>query len=335
MSIICYDVAMILMESTDEFGLPILEEDFKSAVKKFVSQGFSKEEVDSYVSKFKKLKDLSRIPDAKQKDINFWAKGSFDAFTKFVSSLEAEKSLSQKKRESKTEGATIVAENSDWVVYRITTHSACMAYGAGTRWCVTSMDQSSFEKNVSGNDLYFIISKTRRKDHWNKIGVTVGRDGSVMYYDEFDDEYESLPQKLDVPDFPKKPKDLKSESDRGSTELDSLEEAKYKGKDVPLNKPMKGDVKKYKVYVKNPKTGNVKKVNFGDPNMKIKRDDPKRRKSFRARHKCDTAKDKTTARYWSCKFWSKKPVSKLLKGESVLDDIDVLMEQVRSFKKTE
>jgi hypothetical protein len=91
-----------------------------------------------------------------------------------------------------------------------------------------------------------------------------------------------------------------------------LTEAEYKGKSVTLNKPMKGDVKKYKVYVKNPKTGKVVKVNFGDPNMQIKRDDPERRKSFRARHKCDQKKDKTSAGYWSCKFWSSKKVSDLV-----------------------
>lgn len=82
-----------------------------------------------------------------------------------------------------------------------------------------------------------------------------------------------------------------------------LKEAKYKGRDVKLNKPTKGDVKKFKVYVKDPKSGNVKKVNFGDPNMTIKKNNPKRRKSFRARHKCDQKKDKTTAGYWSCKKW--------------------------------
>jgi hypothetical protein len=90
-------------------------------------------------------------------------------------------------------------------------------------------------------------------------------------------------------------------------------EAEYKGKEVELNKPMRGDTKKYKVFVKNPDTGNVKKVNFGDKNMEIKRDNPERKKSFRARHKCDTTKDKTTPRYWSCKFWSSKKVSDLLK----------------------
>ena len=84
---------------------------------------------------------------------------------------------------------------------------------------------------------------------------------------------------------------------------DTLEEAEYRGRKVKLNKPMRGDVKKFKVYVKDPKTGNVKKVNFGDPNMRIKKSNPKRRKSFRARHNCDNPGPKTKARYWSCRKW--------------------------------
>lgn len=93
-----------------------------------------------------------------------------------------------------------------------------------------------------------------------------------------------------------------------------LSEAKYKGKEVKLGKPTRGDVKKFKVYVKNPKTGNVKKVNFGDPNMEIRRDNPKAKKSFRARHGCGTsrASDRTKAAYWSCRLWSKKPVSQIV-----------------------
>jgi hypothetical protein len=83
----------------------------------------------------------------------------------------------------------------------------------------------------------------------------------------------------------------------------SIDEAKYQGRTVQLNKPMAGDVAKSKVYVKDPKTGNVKKINFGQKGVKIKKGNPGRRKSFRARHKCDTAKDKTTARYWSCRAW--------------------------------
>ena len=94
-----------------------------------------------------------------------------------------------------------------------------------------------------------------------------------------------------------------------------LTEAKYQGRTVQLGKPHRtpGGPKKFSVYVKNPKTGNVKKVNFGDPNMEIKRDNPKRRKNFRARHGCGTSRtsDRTKAGYWSCRMWSKKPVSKI------------------------
>jgi hypothetical protein len=80
--------------------------------------------------------------------------------------------------------------------------------------------------------------------------------------------------------------------------------AEYQGRKVTLNKPFRtpDGPKKFAVYTKN-KSGNVIIVRFGDPNMEIKKDIPERRKSFRARHKCDTAKDKTTPRYWSCKMW--------------------------------
>ena len=83
---------------------------------------------------------------------------------------------------------------------------------------------------------------------------------------------------------------------------DAIEEAEYQGRKVKLGKPMRGDVKKFKVYVKNPK-GNVVKVNFGDPDMKIKKSNPARRKSFRARHNCDSPGPRHKARYWSCRKW--------------------------------
>jgi hypothetical protein len=81
-----------------------------------------------------------------------------------------------------------------------------------------------------------------------------------------------------------------------------MTEGEYQGRDVPLGKPMRGDVKKFKVYVKNP-AGNVVKVNFGDPNMRIKKSNPARRKSFRARHNCANPGPRTKARYWSCRKW--------------------------------
>ena len=93
----------------------------------------------------------------------------------------------------------------------------------------------------------------------------------------------------------------------------TLTEAEYQGHKVPLGKPMRGDVKKFKVYVKDPKTGNVKKVNFGhggtsakkagQKTMRIKKSNPKRRKSFRARHHCENPGSKLKARYWSCRAW--------------------------------
>ena len=94
---------------------------------------------------------------------------------------------------------------------------------------------------------------------------------------------------------------------------EQLGEAEYHGRTVPLGKPMRGDVKKFKVFVRDPSIGNIKKVNFGhggtsakrrgEKTMKIKKNIPSRRKAFRARHNCATAKDRTSARYWSCSKW--------------------------------
>jgi len=91
--------------------------------------------------------------------------------------------------------------------------------------------------------------------------------------------------------------------------------ASEKNKGKKLNKPFRtsGGPKKFSVYVKNDK-GNVVKVNFGDPNMEIKRDDPNRRKNFRARHNCSNPGPKWKARYWSCRMWSGKSVNKITKG---------------------
>ena len=82
-----------------------------------------------------------------------------------------------------------------------------------------------------------------------------------------------------------------------------VKEATYQGREVPIGKPMKGDVKKSKVYVDPDGDGKAQKVNFGDKNLSIKKNIPARRKSFRARHNCDNPGPKTKARYWSCKAW--------------------------------
>ena len=94
-------------------------------------------------------------------------------------------------------------------------------------------------------------------------------------------------------------------------------------KNKTLNKPFrlpKGSNKKFGVYVKNDK-GNVVMVKFGDPNMEIKRDNPERRKAYRARHNCSSPGPKWKANYWSCKMWSAKPVSKVTSSVDQSDDI--------------
>ena len=117
---------------------------------------------------------------------------------------------------------------------------------------------------------------------------------------------------------------------------ESWAEEKKSGK--KLNKPFrtpKGP-KKFSVYVKNDK-GNTVKVNFGDPNMEIKRDDPKRRKNFRARHNCDSPGPKTKARYWSCKMWeSGKSVTDYTEGDDEKveeSDAGGLWENIRNKKR--
>jgi hypothetical protein len=84
--------------------------------------------------------------------------------------------------------------------------------------------------------------------------------------------------------------------------VDPTYEAKYQGREVPLGKPMQGDVKKSKVYVRKP-NGKVVKVNFGDKTMRIKKNSPSHRKSFRARHHCENPGPRWKARYWSCRAW--------------------------------
>ena len=112
------------------------------------------------------------------------------------------------------------------------------------------------------------------------------------------EEYQGMmdsPHKLDVDEVVQIVMDRMNVSDE-------VDEAKYQGREVPLGKPMAGDVKKSKVYVRKP-DGKVVKVNFGDKNMKIKKSNPKRRKSFRARHNCKNPGPRWKARYWSCRAW--------------------------------
>ena len=120
-------------------------------------------------------------------------------------------------------------------------------------------------------------------------------DNPIDDYDELDVEQE------DMDDFIAYLKSYQSSLDEAN--CGCVYEAEYQGRKVQLGKPMAGDVKKFKVYVKNPKTGKVIKVNFGQKGVKIKKNNPGRRANFRARHNCDNPGPRTKARYWSCRKW--------------------------------
>ena len=128
-------------------------------------------------------------------------------------------------------------------------------------------------------------------------------DGSPESRGHWDDSKFDLQKHWYIPDIG----DGKTAADSvlrrpGKFKEEKTDEAKYQGREVPLGKPMAGDVKKSKVYVKGPK-GNVVKVNFGDKKMRIKKSNPGRRKNFRARHNCDNPGPRWKARYWSCRAW--------------------------------
>jgi len=123
----------------------------------------------------------------------------------------------------------------------------------------------------------------------------------AFFINEDDIEEYDVENKQDIKEFTEFMEAYQQELNEA--DCDCMLEAKYQGRTVPLGKPMRGDSKKFKVYVKNPKTGKVVKVNFGAKGMNIKKNNPKRRAAFRARHNCVNPGPRTKARYWSCRKW--------------------------------
>ena len=186
--------------------------------------------------------------------------------------------------------------------------------------CECGSDQEDVTKFSNFNDVIGSLFSESLKYHLknNKpITENIFRPGSEAFYDviketrtHFDSNKINLTgldkdlfESTEIGKFAKfngeiVPLDLPMET------IEEMNEAEYKGKEVELNHTMRGGTKKYHVYVKNPKTGNVKKISFGDVHggLTAKVSDPKARKSFAARHKCDTKKDKTKAGYWACRI---------------------------------
>ena len=139
------------------------------------------------------------------------------------------------------------------------------------------------EDEVEESGLQYYTGVKKHGEKYMKKAAAAGRDGASQK------ELGAL-------------KDKYSKAYKEGTIESDIDEAEYQGRNVPLGKKMAGDVKKSKVYVKNPQ-GNVVKVNFGDKKMRIKKSNPARRKSFRARHNCANPGPRHKARYWSCRSW--------------------------------
>ena len=172
--------------------------------------------------------------------------------------------------------------------------------GSSVRMAVDNPDHAETKRMMTNKDFVKAVSmyksaiKSEANEHTvNEDRIRAHDQGEITLEDtqDFHEEFGHLGYSIDEND---------------------LFEAEYQGRKVKLNKPMRGDVKKFKVYVKNPK-GNVVKVNFGhggtsakkagQKTMKIKKSNPARRKSFRARHNCDNPGPRHKARYWSCRAW--------------------------------
>jgi uncharacterized membrane protein YfhO len=140
-----------------------------------------------------------------------------------------------------------------------------------------------------------------KKDAWEKAKKSSTNENDSkdeLTIEELEEAYKSLSKNNKFISENKKFQIFEVDEKHYST----LNEAEYQGRKVNLGKIMKGDVKKFKVFVKKP-NGKIVKVNFGDPNMKIKKHIPARRKSFRARMRCDNPGPKWKARYWACRTW--------------------------------
>jgi hypothetical protein len=151
------------------------------------------------------------------------------------------------------------------------------------------------EEDVEESGLQAYLGKKKYGEEGMKALQKAGREGaSKEKMAQIRAKHDKLDEKM-VMGLP---------GDQGSKVMGEAEmdEAKYQGREVPLGKPMAGDVKKSKVYVRKP-NGKVVKVNFGDKKMRIKKSNPKRRKSFRARHNCKNPGPRWKARYWSCRAW--------------------------------
>ena len=187
----------ILVEKKLEAALKrsLVLADFKTVKKKFLDQNASKDEVETYLTHFKRMRDQNRIKENTQKDIDFWGKKSWTEFKEFVDGLKQKTSKTKQKKFKKLEGAELVTQNDEWGVFKIYTKYAAVQYGSGTKWCITQEDEPHWREYSKNNSFYFILSKTRgQEDPFYKIAVQVPRNNNnETFWDARDDKWDDLP----------------------------------------------------------------------------------------------------------------------------------------------
>lgn len=195
--------------------LKVIESDFKTATVKFVSQGIEKEAIDSYFKKFKEAKTRNKIKDENEKNIDFWAKKPWKEFKAFVDSMQKTYTKTEQKKQpwkfGNVAGAKKVAENTNWVVYKVDTYAAAKKLGTNN-WCIVRneefWDDFKLGRGQRPSIFYFALSKIasydvlspevddRNIEYENpshRIAIQSLYDNEI-YWDADDDEYGSLSQ---------------------------------------------------------------------------------------------------------------------------------------------
>ena len=176
----------------------LVQADYTDVKKLFLKQNAHSQEINEYFELFKELKKRDKIKNKDEKNIDLWGKKTFQEFKNFVDKLTETRTKSQEKRLKKMEGAELVAQNDDYYIYRITTHDAVMAYGSGTKWCITQPNGKYWQQYSARNDFYFFIAKNKSKDDpLYKVAMTINSKGKETYWDALDQQKDTPPTQID------------------------------------------------------------------------------------------------------------------------------------------
>ena len=181
----------------------VVTADFKTVGLKFEKQGIEPSLVEDYIAKFKSLRAKNKIKEASEKNIDSWGSKDFKTFKKFVDNLSETRTKTEEKKITRAEGAKLITENEEWVVYKILSKDACLLYGANTKWCITEKETNHWETYEVKGDFYFIIAKNKDKDDpLAKIAIFV-LGNKEQYFDAKDNELTYLPR--GIPAFKRDP----------------------------------------------------------------------------------------------------------------------------------